>query len=121
LKNLGRDNCREIFWKMNLRACRKIMCGWARFGRRDCVCRSGAVHPRRQVGLHHDADEGEIRRRFPAVKIETIATANHWVHAERRKNLCGWYWIFCDRLWPMDAPKQSEVPLEIHDKWSPSF
>ena len=28
------------------------------------------------------ADEIEIRERFPAVQIETIAKANHWVHAE---------------------------------------
>ena len=28
------------------------------------------------------ADELEISRRFPAAQIQTIAAANHWVHAD---------------------------------------
>jgi pimeloyl-ACP methyl ester carboxylesterase len=28
------------------------------------------------------SDEVEIRQLFPAVEIRTIATANHWVHAD---------------------------------------
>ena len=28
------------------------------------------------------ADELEIRRQFPAAEIQTITSANHWVHAD---------------------------------------
>ena len=28
------------------------------------------------------ADELEIKRRFPAAAVQTIAAANHWVHAD---------------------------------------
>jgi len=83
LKNLGRDNAGKFFWKMNLRG---VAENYAKLG--EIL---GAGNPYAGPALFirggksnyiADTDEVEIRQRFPNVKIETIAKANHWVHAE---------------------------------------
>jgi pimeloyl-ACP methyl ester carboxylesterase len=83
LKNLGRDTHGKFYWKMNLRG---VSENYSRLG--EVL---GAGNPFTGPTLFirggksdyiTDADEAEIRQRFPAVKIETIPTANHWVHAE---------------------------------------
>jgi len=58
------------------------MCGWASLGGGIAFAGPALFIRGGKSDYITDADEGEIRRRFPAVKIETIATANHWVHAE---------------------------------------
>ena len=83
LKNLGRDEQGKLIWKMNLRGvaenyshlgeilgAEKIFSGPAFFirgGKSDYI---------------NAADEMAIHKQFPAAKIQTIATANHWVHAD---------------------------------------
>ncbi|HSY18622.1 MAG TPA: alpha/beta fold hydrolase [Candidatus Acidoferrales bacterium] len=83
LKNLGRDNAGKFFWKMNLRGVSEnyarlgeVLGGKTAFTGPTLFIRGG------KSDYITDADEVEIRERFPAVKIETIAKANHWVHAE---------------------------------------
>ena len=83
LKNLGRDGQGKFFWKMNLRA---VAGNYSRLGE--------VLSPRSHVenqalfisGWKSDyiaaADELEIHRLFPAAAIQTIAAANHWVHAD---------------------------------------
>ena len=83
LKNLGRDDAGKFFWKMNLRG---VAENYSRLGE--------VLNPRNQFekpalfirGGKSDyvgtADELEIRRRFPAAQIQTIATAAHWVPAD---------------------------------------
>ena len=83
LKNLGRNNQGNFFWKMNLR---DVAENYPRL--------SEVLNPQNQFdkptlficGGKSDyitaGDEQEIKRRFPAAQIKTIATANHWVHAD---------------------------------------
>jgi pimeloyl-ACP methyl ester carboxylesterase len=83
LKNLGRDPHGKFIWKMNLRG---VAENYARLG--EVL---GAAAPFTGPALFirggkssyiGAADEAEILRRFPAAKIQAIATANHWVHAD---------------------------------------
>ncbi|MDR3459945.1 MAG: alpha/beta fold hydrolase [Verrucomicrobiae bacterium] len=83
LKNLGRDPHGKFFWKMNVRGVAE------NYGRLGEVLGAGKPFAGPALFIRGGksdyitaADEVEIRRRFPAVKIQTIATANHWVHAE---------------------------------------
>lgn len=83
LKNLGRTDDGKFIWKMNLRG---VAENYSRLGE--------VLSPQNHFdkptlfirGAKSDyinaADEIEILRRFPAAKIQTIATANHWVHAD---------------------------------------
>ncbi|MEY4918519.1 MAG: hypothetical protein RL616_2432 [Verrucomicrobiota bacterium] len=83
LKNLGRDEHGNFFWKMNLKG---VAENYSRLGE--------VLSPRNHFekptlfirGGKSDyitaADESEIRRLFSAAEIQTIATANHWVHAD---------------------------------------
>lgn len=83
LKNLGRDTQGNFFWKMNLRGVAEnysqlgeVLGGNTIFAGPALFIRGGKSN---YIG---EADEAEIRRRFPAAKIETIPLVNHWVHAE---------------------------------------
>ncbi len=83
LKNLGRDSHGKFIWKMNLRGVVKnysrlgeILNPQNHFDKTALFIRGG------QSDYINAADEVEIHRRFPAAKIQTIAAANHWVHAD---------------------------------------
>ena len=83
LKNLGRDEHGKFIWKMNVRG---VAENYSRLGE--------GLRPQNQFeqptlfirGGKSDylaeADVAEIHRRFPAAEIQTIAAANHWVHAD---------------------------------------
>jgi pimeloyl-ACP methyl ester carboxylesterase len=83
LKNLGRDEHGKFFWKMNLRGVAENysrlgeVLGFGRpFDGPALFIRGG------RSDYIKAADEVEIRRGFPAAEIQTIATADHWVHAD---------------------------------------
>jgi esterase len=83
LKNLGRNEHGKFVWKMNLRGVAenyvhlgKVLSGEKMFGNPALFIRGG------KSDYISAADESEIRRRFPAAQIQTIASANHWVHAD---------------------------------------
>ena len=83
LKNLGRDGQGKFFWKMNVRG---VAENYSRLGE-VLSLRNHFDKPALFIrGGKSDyivaADELEIRRLFPAAAIQTIAAANHWVHAE---------------------------------------
>jgi pimeloyl-ACP methyl ester carboxylesterase len=83
LKNLGRDEQGKFFWKMNLRGVAEnysrlgeVLSQQKRFEKPTLFIRGG------QSDYIRAGDELEIKRGFPAAEIQTIAAANHWVHAD---------------------------------------
>ncbi len=83
LKNLGRDEQGNFFWKMNLRG---VAENYSRLGE-VLAPKNPFTGPTLFIrGGKSDyinaGDEPEIRRFFPVAKIQTIASANHWVHAD---------------------------------------
>jgi len=83
LKNLGRDTQGGFVWKMNLRG---VAENYSRLGE---VLNTGKPFAGPALFIRggrsdyvNAADEQEIRRRFPVAEIQTIAAANHWVHAD---------------------------------------
>ncbi len=83
LKNLGRDEQGKFFWKMNLRGVAEnysrlgeVLSPQNHFEKPVIFIRGGKSD---YIGA---ADELEVRRLFPAAVIQTIAAANHWVHAD---------------------------------------
>jgi pimeloyl-ACP methyl ester carboxylesterase len=83
LKNLGRDDHGKFVWKMNLRGVAEnysrlgeVLSAQNHFDKQALFIRGG------KSDYISAADESEIRRRFPAARIQTIAAANHWVHAD---------------------------------------
>lgn len=83
LKNLGRDGQGSFFWKMNLRG---VAENYSRLGEvlspRNYFEKPALFIRGGKSDYIAAADELEIRRLFPAVAIQTIAVANHWVHAD---------------------------------------
>jgi pimeloyl-ACP methyl ester carboxylesterase len=83
LTNIARDEGGRFFWKMNVRGL---------YENYDRLCQ--AVSAERSYdgptlflrggssAYITAADETDIRRQFPAAKIETIASAGHWIHAD---------------------------------------
>ena len=83
LKNLGRDDRGKFVWKMNLRGVAenysqlgKVLSGGKVFSNPALFIRGGKSD---YIGTK---DEAEILKLFPSAEIQTIATANHWVHAD---------------------------------------
>ncbi len=83
LKNLGRDEQGEFYWKLNLRGLAEnysrlgeVLSGGKPFTKPTLFIRGG------KSNYITATDEPEIRQRFPAAEIQTIPTANHWVHAD---------------------------------------
>ena len=83
LKNLGRDEHGKFIWKMNLRGVAenyvhlgKVLSGGKMFSNPVLFIRGGKSD---YIGAK---DEAEILRLFPSAEIQTIASANHWVHAD---------------------------------------
>ncbi len=83
LKNLGRDEQGKFFWKLNLRGVAEnyprlgeVLSLQNHFEKPTLFIRGGKSDYIR-VG-----DELEIKQRFPMAEIQTIAAANHWVHAD---------------------------------------
>ena len=83
LKNLGRDERGKLVWKMNLRGVAEnyfhlgeVLAAQNHFDKPALFLRGG------KSDYINAADEVEIRRLFPAAKIETVATAGHWLHAD---------------------------------------
>jgi len=83
LKNLGRDAHGKFAWKMNLRGVAEnysrlgeVLSAENQFDKPALFIRGG------KSDYINSTDELEIRRRFPAAQIRTIAAANHWVHAD---------------------------------------
>jgi len=83
LKNLGRDEHGKFIWKMNLRG---VAENYSRLGEilspQDHFHKPALFIRGGQSDYINAADEMEISRLFPAAKIQTIAAANHWVHAD---------------------------------------
>jgi pimeloyl-ACP methyl ester carboxylesterase len=83
LKSVGRDDAGQFFWKMNIQAiatnywrlCMAVGEG-ASFAVPAMFIRGGKSD---YINL---SDDVEIRRQFPVVEIQSIATASHWVHAD---------------------------------------
>ena len=83
LKNLGRDEHGNFFWKMNLRGLSgnysrlgEVLSAREPFAKPTLFIRGG------KSDYIAEADVVEIHRLFPAAEIQTIATASHWVHAD---------------------------------------
>lgn len=83
LKNLGRDDHGRFVWKMNLRGVAEnylrlgeVLSPQNHFEKPTLFIRGG------KSDYINAADEVEIRRLFLASKIQTIESANHWVHAD---------------------------------------
>ena len=83
LKNLGRDDGGKFIWKMNLRGVAEnysrlgeVLAAGNPFTKPTLFIRGGKSH------YITAADELEIQRLFPAATLQTIPTANHWVHAD---------------------------------------
>ncbi len=83
LKNLGRTDDGKLVWKMNLRG---VAENYLRLGE---VLNAGQPFAGPTLFIRggksdyiNAADELAIHQLFPAAKIQTIATANHWVHAD---------------------------------------
>ena len=83
LKNLGRNDDGSFKWKMNLRGLSEnysrlgeVLGAVAPFTKPTLFIRGG------KSDYFTEADVAEIHRRFPVAEIQTIAAANHWVHAD---------------------------------------
>jgi esterase len=83
LKNLGRDEHGKFIWKMNLRGVAenyfhlgRVLAAQNHFDRPALFLRGGKSD---YIGAN---DEKEILKLFPAAKIETVASAGHWLHAD---------------------------------------
>ena len=83
LKNLGRTEDGAFKWKMNLRG---VAENYSRLGE---VLNVGKPFAKPTLFIRGgksdyigEADVAEVHRLFPAAEIQTIATANHWVHAD---------------------------------------
>jgi esterase len=83
LKNLGRDERGKFVWKMNLRGVAEnysrlgeVLSAQNHFDKPALFIRGG------KSDYISAPDELEIRRQYPAAQIQTIAAANHWVHAD---------------------------------------
>lgn len=83
LKNLGRDEQGRFVWKMNLRG---VVENYPQLGE---VLGVGNPFTKPTLFIRGgksdyiaDSDEVEIRRWFPMAEMQTIASANHWVHAD---------------------------------------
>jgi pimeloyl-ACP methyl ester carboxylesterase len=83
LKNLGRNDDGSFRWKLNLRGVAEnysrlgeVLSAQNHFEKATLFIRGG------KSDYIATADELEIKRLFPASQIQTIATANHWVHAD---------------------------------------
>jgi len=83
LKNLGRDESGNFFWKMNLRG---VAENYSRLGEDlgpACHFAKPALFIRGgRSDYLNAADAVAIRAQFPLAEIKTIAAANHWVHAD---------------------------------------
>jgi len=84
LKNLGRDAGGGFFWKINLRGLSE---NYPRLGEAIPAARAFAGPTlfirggkSKYIGVE---DEPLIRGLFPQSQIQTIAGANHWVHADQ--------------------------------------
>ncbi len=84
LKNLGRNPGGGFYWKINLR-------GLAENELNLCAPVSGPAPLAKPVrfirggrsNYINPADESLIRELFPQAEIQTIASAGHWVHADK--------------------------------------
>jgi len=83
LKNLGRNDHGKFVWKMNLRGVAEnysrlgeVLSLQNQFNKPALFIRGG------ESDYVNPADEVEIQRLFPLAQIQTIASANHWVHAD---------------------------------------
>jgi pimeloyl-ACP methyl ester carboxylesterase len=83
LKNLGRDDTGQLCWKPNVSAIR------ANYAQVRCALPPAPSFPGPTLFVRggksdyiRDADAPLIQQMFPHAKLETIATAGHWVHAE---------------------------------------
>lgn len=84
LKNLGRDAGGKFFWKINLRGIAENylrlgepVSAAAPFTKPALFIRGG------KSNYLKPEDEPLIRELFPQSRIETIAAASHWVHADQ--------------------------------------
>ena len=83
LKNLGRNDAGEFFWKINLRGLAE---NYLRLGQSLAVpapFKKPALFIRGGKSNYlKPEDEPLIRELFPQAQIQTIAAASHWVHAD---------------------------------------
>ena len=83
LKNLGRDDLGKFVWKMNLRGVAEnysrlgeVLAVNHHFDKPTLFIRGG------KSDYINAADEKQIQQLFPASIVQTIESANHWVHAD---------------------------------------
>ena len=95
LKNLGRNAAGEFFWKINLRglaenypSLREPVSHPGPFTRPTLFIRGG------KSNYLNPEDESLIRELFPQAKIQTIAGAGHWIHADAPDEFLRLAWEF---------------------------
>ena len=89
LKNLGRNEAGQFFWKINLAGLSenyshlgKMIIAPAPFAGPTLFIRGGKSR------YLQPSDEPLIHQLFPAAEIRTIAHASHWVHADALEEFC---------------------------------
>jgi len=83
LKNLGRDAAGQMRWKPNVAALRANYENIRRALPLTPACAGPTLFIRGGKSDYiRDEDVALIQQLFPRVKLETIATAGHWVHAD---------------------------------------
>jgi esterase len=82
LKNLGRNESGGLFWKPNLKSIRANYDAVRGSFPTDIRCNCPALFIRGEKSNYiQENDLTLIHQLFPSAKIETIAGAGHWVHA----------------------------------------
>ncbi len=89
LKNIGRDENKKLYWKLNVRAISdnldQIMDGVAEFESASEFPKEKAVVLIRGANSSYvqDEDMQQVRRYFPSAQLADIPNAGHWLHAEQ--------------------------------------
>ncbi|MGI1680096.1 MAG: alpha/beta fold hydrolase [Cellvibrionaceae bacterium] len=89
LKNLERNETKEFFWRLNVSAVINCYDGLREaVGDNDSACEKDILFLKGEKSNYiHKKNHEEIFRKFSNAKIETIAEASHWLHAEDPKGV----------------------------------
>lgn len=88
MKNLARNEDRSLFWRMNLPVLAEKYAETTKAIESDRTFERPALFVRGgQSKYITDADWNEIALLFPKARLETIAKAGHWVHADAMEEL----------------------------------
>jgi len=89
LKNIGRNQDKQLYWKLNIKAISKnlnyIMDGVKEFDTSDeFPNEKGVVIIRGAKSSYvQDEDMQQVRKYFPSAQLADIPNAGHWLHAEQ--------------------------------------